>query len=313
MSAIDTQRAKARSDEPSGMPTRVKRRLSDNKRGLIFLSPAFILLAVFFITPMVLTLYFSLTNLALTGSAAQNFQFIGLANFQEMLGDPRFATAVWRTIVFVFFSAIIGQCTLGFFIAYMMKEKGKFIRRFVGISLIAAWVTPEIVAGFNIVTFLAENGTLNTIMGLFGNEPVAWTWEFPMVSVIVANIWRGTAFSMMVFQAALDDVPKEVEEAAAIDGASTWGIIRRITIPMVRGTIGTNMMLVTLQTLGVFALIFTMTGGGPGDATMTLPIFMYNQAFVGFRLGYGTAISFVLLLIGVVLSLTYMKLLKMKV
>jgi multiple sugar transport system permease protein len=134
-----------------------------------------------------------------------------------------------------------------------------------------------------------------------------------MTSVIIANIWRGTAFSMMVFQAALDDVPREVEEAAALDGATRWGVIRHVTIPMVRGTIGTNMMLVTLQTLGVFTLIFTMTGGGPGDRTMTLPVFMYNQAFISFRLGYGTAISLVLLVVGIIFSLVYMKLLRMKV
>jgi len=312
MSATELKTAPVDPTHQSG-PSGPKRRRSDNLRGLVFLLPAIILLLVFFITPMLLTMYFSMTNLALTGAAAQNLQFVGLANFAEMFGDPRFATAVWRTIIFVLFSAILGQCTLGFLIAFWMKEKGAAIRRFVGIAVIAAWVTPEVVAGFNIVTFLAENGTLNTFLGLFGQEPTAWTWEFPMVSVIIANIWRGTAFSMMVFQAALDDIPKELEEAAALDGATGWGIVRRVTIPMVRGTIGTNMMLVTLQTLGVFALIFTMTGGGPGDRTTTLPILMYQQAFVGFRLGYGSAISFALLFIGAVLSLVYMKLLKMKV
>jgi len=290
-----------------------KKRFSDNIRGLPFLTPALVLLLIFFVTPMILTIYFAFTNLALTGAAAQNTEFVGLANFREMLSDPRFANSVGRTVIFLFFSAIIGQCVLGFLVAYMMKQKAGWVRRFVGLAFIAAWVTPEIVAGFNIVTFLAENGTLNTLIGLFGHEPVAWTWEFPMVSVVIANIWRGTAFSMMVFQAALDDIPREVEEAAMLDGATGWGIIRHVTIPMVRGTIGTNMMLVTLSTLGVFTLIFTMTGGGPADRTMTLPVFMYNQAFVSFRLGYGTAISLVLLVLGMIFSLVYMRLLKMKV
>lgn len=289
-----------------------KNKLSDNIKALFFLTPTWILLLVFFVVPMVMTVFFAFTNLSLTGAAAQNLEFVGFENFSTMFNDPRFRVSVRRTITFLFFSAIVGQCLLGFMIAFLMRGKGKFIKRFVGIAVIAAWVTPEIVAGFNIVTFLAEGGTLNWFLGLFGADPVAWTWEFPMFSVIIANIWRGTAFSMMVFQAALDDIPKDIEEAAAVDGAKNWEIIRHITIPMVKGTIGTNMMLVTLQTLGVFSLIFTMTGGGPGDATMTLPIFMYNQAFISFRLGYGTAISLVLLLIGIIFSLTYMKVLKMK-
>jgi multiple sugar transport system permease protein len=289
-----------------------KPKLSDNIKALFFLVPSWVLLLIFFITPMVLTVYFAFTNLALTGTAAQSTEFIGLENFVQMFNDPRFRASVIRTITFLFFSAIVGQCFLGFMIAFLLRGKRTIVKRVVGIAVIAAWVTPEIVAGFNIVTFLAEGGTLNAILGFVGIDPVAWTWEFPMFSVIMANIWRGTAFSMMVFQAALDDIPKEVEEAAAMDGATNGGIIRHVTIPMVRGTIGTNMMLVTLQTLGVFALIFTMTGGGPGDATMTLPIFMYRQAFVSFQLGYGTAISLILLVIGVVFSLTYMKALKME-
>jgi len=289
-----------------------KKKLSDNIKALFFLTPSWVLLLIFFITPMLMTIYFAFTNLALTGVAAQNTEFIGFENFVTMFNDPRFRISIVRTITFLFFSAIVGQCLLGFMIAFLLRGKSTFIKRFVGIAVIAAWVTPEIVAGFNIVTFLAENGTINVILGLFGVESVSWTWEFPMFSVIIANIWRGTAFSMMVFQAALDDIPKDVEEAAAMDGAKNWEVIRHVTVPMVKGTIGTNMMLVTLQTLGVFALIFTMTGGGPGDATMTLPIFMYQQAFISFRLGYGTAISLVLLLIGAIFSLTYMKALKME-
>ena len=295
------------------MKTVKEHRLSKNVKAAMFLSPSWVLLLIFFITPMVLTVLFSFTNLALTGSAAKQLEFVGFQNFVTMTQDPRFLASVYRTIVFLLFSAVLGQCFLGFALAFLMKEKNEQFRRFVGIAVIAAWVTPEVVAGFNIVTFLGDGGTLNSIISLLGIKPVAWTFAFPMVSVIVANIWRGTAFSMMVFQAALDDVPKDVEEAAKIDGASRWGVIRHITIPLVRGTIATNMMLVTLQTLGVFTLIFTMTGGGPGDKTMTLPIFMYNQAFVSYQLGYGTAISLVLLLIGITFTLIYMKMLKMKV
>jgi multiple sugar transport system permease protein len=151
---------------------------------------------------------------------------------------------------------------------------------------------------------------MNAIIGTLGIKPISWLFSFPMVSVILANVWHGTAFSMMVYEAALGDVPKSVEEAAQIDGASTLQRLRLIVIPMIKGSVVTNMILITLQTLGVFGLIYALTGGGPGTSTQTLPIFMYNQAFVKYQLGYGTAIALFMLLIGVVASISYIRVLK---
>ncbi|RDW15422.1 amino acid ABC transporter permease [Oceanobacillus chungangensis] len=291
-----------------------KKKMSDNIKSSIFLSPALILLLIFFLTPMLLTIVFSFTNLALTGSQAQNLKFVGFENFIQMFNDAELYNSIGKTLIFVLFSAIIGQCFLGFLIAFLMKGKNATFRRAIGIAVIAAWVTPEIVVGFSWVAFLGDNGTMNSIItALSGIEPIAFLFEYPMVSVVVANIWRGTAFSMMAFQAALDDIPLEVEEAAVMDGASRWRIVRNITIPIVKGTITTNLMLVTLQTLGVFTLIYAMTGGGPGNATMTLPVYMYKQAFVSYQLGYGTAISLVILIIGALFSLLYMRFLKVKI
>lgn len=290
-----------------------KKEMSDNIKALFFLAPSWLLLLIFFIGPVILTFVFSFTNLALTGAEASQLRFIGFENFTRMFSDPDFKTSLIKTIVFVFFSAVIGQCFLGFLIAFMMRQKNKTFRRVVGLIIIAAWVTPEVVVSFCWVAFLGETGTANWLLGLMDIKPIAWLFTFPMVSVIIANIWRGTAFSMMVFQSALDEIPKEVEEAAVMDGASRWQVISKITIPMVKGTIATNLMLVTLQTLGVFTLIYTMTGGGPGNQTSTLPVFMYKQAFVSYQLGYGTAISLVLLILGAGATLIYMKTLKVKV
>ncbi|WP_058301087.1 carbohydrate ABC transporter permease [Gorillibacterium timonense] len=278
----------------------------------LFFTPSILLLLVFFIFPIILTFCFAFTNMALTGEAAKNLQFVGFQNFINMFQDPDFRISVWRTLVFLIFSAVIGQVMLGFILALLMKEKNVTFRRILGIIVIAAWVTPEIVVAFCMVSFFSDNGSLNQIIGWIGLKPVSWLFSFPMVSVIIANIWHGTAFSMMVYQSALDEIPKDVEEAAVIDGTNGFQLLRHITIPMVKGSIVTNMMLVTLQTLGVFTLIYTMTGGGPGTATQTLPVFMYNQAFVNYQFGYGTAISLVLLFIGIVTSLLYMKSMKVK-
>ncbi|CAH0346490.1 sugar ABC transporter permease [Bacillus sp. CECT 9360] len=282
-------------------------------QSILFLLPTWIILLIFFVGPILLTFYFSFTNLTLTGTEAQSLEFTGFQNFTAMFQDPNFRISMVNTIVFLLFSAVIGQQVLGFILAVLMKEKNATFRRIIGIIVIAGWVTPEIVVAFCWVAFLSDNGTLNMLMQNIGLKPVTWLFTFPMVSVVIANIWHGTAFSMLVFQAALDDVPKEVEEAAVIDGASRLQVLVRIVIPMVKGSIVTNMILVTLQTLGVFTLIFAMTGGGPGSATQTLPIYMYNQAFVNYQLGYGTAISLVLLLIGIVSSVIYIRFMKVKI
>jgi multiple sugar transport system permease protein len=277
---------------------------------LYFLFPSIAVMLVFFIYPILLTFYYSFTNLALTGESAKELKFVGLDNYVRMLADPTVRVSIWNTLVFLIGSAVVGQQVLGFIIALLMKRKNKTYRRLIGTVILAGWVTPEIVCALCLYSFFGDEGTLNAILGIFGISAVTWLYTVPMLTIILANIWHGTAFSMLVFQAALDDVPKEIEEAALVDGASRWKILTTIILPYIKGTITTNMMLVTLQTLGVFGLIYAMTGGGPGNATTTLPIFMYNQAFINYQLGYGTAISMLLLIMGIVLSLFYIRSLK---
>jgi len=276
----------------------------------LFGAPAIILLLLFVLGPIIMTFLFSFTDMSLTGAAAKDMEFVGFDNFVRMFKDPSFKSSVINTIVFLVFSAVIGQQLVGFLVAYLMKQKARPFRSAIGLLVLAGWITPEIVVAFVWFAFLSDDGTLNAILGVTGIEPIAWLLNFPMISVIFVNIWHGAAFCMLMYQAALDDIPQEVEEASKIDGANAWQRLWRITLPMIKGAAVTNMVLVTLQTLGVFTLIYALTGGGPGEDTTTLPLFMYDEAFVNYQLGYGTAISLVLLLMGIILSLFYIKLSK---
>lgn len=279
----------------------------------IFMLPAVLLLLLFFIFPILLTVIFSFSNLTLTGAESSAFQFVGLRNYQMMLRDPEVLSSVWSTLIFLVFSSLIGQQFFGFLIASMMKNKNTIFRRIIGSIVLSGWVMPEVVCALCMANFLSDTGTLNAVIKLFGGTPVSWLYQFPMLSIIIANAWHGTAFSMLVYQAALDDVPKDIEEAAVVDGASNLRILFRIILPQIKGSIVTNMMLNTLSTLGVFGLIYMMTGGGPGNSTTTLPLLMYKEAFGSFQIGYGTAISMIILVIGVVLSVFYVKASKVKV
>ena len=284
------------------------------KKAIIYLLPAILLLLFFFLWPIILSCFYSMTDMTLSGTKAQNYNFVGFSNFTRLFSDPLFKTSFMNTVIFLVFSAIIGQLVLGFIIAFLMKEKRKGFRSFTGMSVLIGWIMPEVVVALCWVAFFAKDGTLNVILNNTGilSEPLSWLYKFPMMTTIVANIWHGTAFSMMQFQAELDDISGEVEESAGLDGASGIKKMFYITIPLVKNTIMTCMSLITLKTLSVFGLIYAMTGGGPGTKTTTLSIYMYKQAFGSYQMGYGTAIALIMLVIGIIFSCIYMKLSKTK-
>jgi multiple sugar transport system permease protein len=271
------------------------------------LAPAIGLMLVFLAGPILYCVYAAFTNMALTGTGAANVQFIGLDNFRKAFGSSAFTNSIWLTLVFTLISAIIGQNSLGLGLALLMRRSTKYVRNFVGTAVIGAWVLPEVVAAYLLSAFFNEEGTLNVILDRVGLPGQDWLYAAPIIAVSLANIWRGTAFSMLVYSAALSEVPKEIEESAEMDGAAGVRRLVYVTLPMISRAIMTNLMLITLQTLSVFGLIFAMTRGGPGTKSQTLPLYMYEQAFSFSQIGYGTAIALVMLAIGAVFSLIYLR------
>lgn len=275
------------------------------------LTPALVLLLLFLAGPIAYCAYIAFTDLQLTGQAEESF--VGFDNFRQAFEDDTFRNAVWLTLVFTVLSSLIGQNTLGLALASLMQRASKPVRTLVGGIVITAWVLPEVVAGFLLYAFFRREGTLNAILDWLHLPSQNWLFTLPILAVSFANVWRGTAFSMLVYSAALNEIPKEVTEAAEVDGAGGWRRLWHITLPMIRRSIGTNLMLNTLQTLSVFGLIWVMTRGGPGDKSQTLPLFMYEQAFQNSMIGYGTAVALLLLLIGSLFSVVYLRLLRTEV
>ncbi|MFD6436823.1 carbohydrate ABC transporter permease [Streptomyces venezuelae] len=300
-----------RSTPPTAKPPGSRARA---RRGLLRalpVSPAVILLALFLAGPIGYCAYIAFTDLQLTGQAESSF--VGLDNFREAFNDERFLNAVWLTLVFTFLSSIIGQNTLGLALATLMQRASKPVRTLTGAIVVTAWVLPEVVAGFLLYAFFRREGTLNAVLDFLHLPSQNWLFTLPILAVSFANVWRGTAFSMLVYSAALNEIPKEITEAAEVDGAGGWRRMWHITLPMIRRSIGTNLMLNTLQTLSVFGLIWVMTRGGPGNDSQTLPLFMYEQAFQKSMIGYGTAVALLLLLVGSLFSVVYMRLLRTEV
>ncbi|MFE0104802.1 carbohydrate ABC transporter permease [Streptomyces sp. NPDC059009] len=296
---------------PSKHPTRRRSTLPRTLLRALPVSPAVVLLLLFLAGPIGYCAYIAFTDLQLTGQASSSF--VGFENFRAAFADEDFLNAVWLTLVFTFLSSLIGQNTLGLALASLMQRASKTVRTITGAVVITAWVLPEVVAGFLLYAFFRREGTLNNILDWLHLPSQNWLYTLPILAVSFANVWRGTAFSMLVYSAALNEIPQEITEAAEVDGAGGWRRMWHITLPMIRRSIGTNLMLNTLQTLSVFGLIWVMTRGGPGNRSQTLPLFMYEQAFVKSMIGYGTAVALLLLVVGSLFSLIYMRLLRTEV
>lgn len=223
-----------------------------------------------------------------------------------MLADRNFLAAVNNTAVFLL-GSIAGQSILGFILAYFMRDSSIGVRRLTGIVVLAAWIMPELVASVCSYSTFTIRGSANAILGFLGLEPIAWLYDHPMLSIIISNIWRGTAFSMIVYQSALDSISRDVEESAMMDGVSKLQNIFHIVIPQIRLTAWTNTLMITLKTLGCFGMIYAMTGGGPGTSTQTLAVFTYLRGFKNHKLGYACACSLVLMVIGALVSVFYIR------
>jgi multiple sugar transport system permease protein len=275
-----------------------------------WLTPSVVLLGVLFAYPIGYAVYLAFTNLELIGPTAQSYQFTGLANFTRLIHDPTFWQSTWLTLIFVVASGIVAQTVVGMALALMMRRALGALRVTIGIVVVTAWIIPEISAAFVFYAFGTQGGLLGQAVGKSGEDFLS---TLPLLIVCIANVWRNAAFSMLVFTAGLRNVPEEIEEAALLEGASYWRRLFTVTLPILRPTIVTNLLLLTLINISDFTLIFVMTQGGPGTSTAILPVYMYIQAFQFNNLGYGSMIALALVLIGALLSLFYVRHLKPEV
>ncbi|TMB83002.1 MAG: sugar ABC transporter permease [Chloroflexi bacterium] len=271
--------------------------------GILFMAPAFLVIAVFMLGPALWAIYISFTNMSLTGAGAATPMWVGLQNFVQILHDAEFFNAFRVSLTYLVVSALIGQAVLGLLLAMLMRHRQRLFKSVLGAIIIVAWVIPDVVAGFLWSSFLAGGpqsvlspGLLNSIVATFGLPQHAWLQDYPMAS-------------MLLYASALEGIPPELLEAASIDGAGLWARIRYITLPLIKGSIATDLLLITLATLSDFTLVYVLTGGS-NLSTELLTIYQYRQAFQFYQIGYGSAISLLILVVGAVLSLLYIRVLR---
>lgn len=280
----------------------------------LLLLPCILLLGALVVYPALYSIYLSLTNASLVGVAATHPRFVGTRNYVRLFADGGFWNSLVVTFWFVLGSAVIGQFILGLVSAVLLRRPLRF-RNLINSIILLPNAVPEVVAGFIWISMLAggEHATLNRLLGGLGIPPVQWLQSFPLTVIIVVNTWRGIASAMILMTAGLSAVPDELREAARIDGASPGQAFRFITLPLILPAIFLYMLVSTVTTISIFGFIYALTRGGPGNATEIIGIYIYNQSFTAFQLGFGSAVAVVTLVISMAIGLLYVRALKVQV
>jgi multiple sugar transport system permease protein len=212
-------------------------------------------------------------------------------------------------VVFVV-SAVFLEFIFGMICALILAQKSDTVRRVVGSLLILPYMIAGSVAGLIWrLLWTYEYGLVNYVLNLLGFQSQRWLGDpaMAMVSVIITEVWRNTPFVTLVLLAGLMSIPREIYESARVDGANVLQRFKRLTLPLLSPAITIALLFRTIFAIRVFDVIYTMTRGGPGTATMPIGILLYNQNFRFFQVGNAAALALVILAVGMVISFFYLR------
>ncbi len=286
------------------MPVRRKRRWGKYVMPYLFIGVPMISSIVFLFIPMVVSFWWSLNDY----SGIQPPRFIGLQNYIELFtADRYFLRALRNTTVFVLLGMSLGP-TLGLLTAILLNQKVKFQALFRTAYYLPVMTSLVVVSTIWVMLY-NQNGLFNSILTAIGFQPVRWLSNpsLALVSVAIASIWQGFGFETVIFLAALQSIPRELYEAAMMDGANGPQQFRYITLPSLRNVIAFVYVYGIIGSYQVFDQIFVMTSGGPVHSTSTVVYYLFSK-FQDLRLGYASAIAYILFAILVVFSFIELRL-----
>ncbi|NUR02756.1 MAG: sugar ABC transporter permease [Streptomyces sp.] len=297
-------------DRTDASSFRRRQRRRSRLTALAFLAPLALYLAAFYVYPLYRNLDLSLRDYTVRSFVAGDAPFSGLDNFRTVLDDPTFGPAMRHTMIFTFVS-IVFQYVAGLALAVFFNRHFRLAGTLRALFLIP-WLLPLIVSASTWSWMLnSESGVVNYALHLVGMSPVNWldSPDWALTSVIIANVWIGIPFNLVILYSGLQNIPGELYEAASLDGASAWQQFRRITFPLLRPVSAITLLLGLVYTLKVFDLIWIMTKGGPGDASSTLATWSYQLGFGTLlpKFGPGAAVGNILILIALVFGLLYIR------
>jgi len=272
--------------------------------GPAWLAPALVVIAALVAFPMLDLVRLSFTNTRTHGLAYT----YTLESYRGVLGDPAFPGMVAVTLVFLVTSVSL-QMGAGLAIAILLDAARRHRARFTlaaRVAVVSAWIIPGVLVGVLWRILLIENrsGIVNYWLSRLGQGPLPLVSSGPLAlaSLIAANGWRGCAFSMILLFAGLQRIPRELHEAADLEGLGAWDRFRVVLLPPLKPVLALNLALVTIQTLNTFDLILPLTGGGPARRTEVVSLFMYRAAFASMEAGRAAAVAVILLVLNLGLA-----------
>lgn len=274
----------------------------------LFIAPGFLLFLVCIAYPLVQAVQMSFFDWKIVAGATSSF--LGLDNYVRAFNDPRFWLALSNSGVYMLFT-VPPQIALGLGVALLLKDKSPaqpLFRVLYYLPVVTSWVVVSLLFKY----LFADRGLINFALDdLFhATDKISWLAErwTAMIAICALGVWKGVGWSMMIFLAALQGVPKELDEAAVIDGANRWQRFLTVTIPAIWPAMIFVTIMLVIGGFNVFASVLVMTNGGPGGATEVLLTYMYKQAFEFLDFGYGSALAVILTLIVFALSAIQLRL-----
>ena len=270
-------------------------------QGFLYILPSFVLLAFFAVVPIFMTGYFSLTDYNMMKAPS----FVGLENYAKVFRDSYMKAAAMNTLIYTVVTVPVQTiCALGFaafFAVKLQNHAGGFLRSVMFIPVIASAITAATIWR---IIFATDGGVLNSITGVFGAPKVNWLGDTStaLISICIVAIWKNIGYFMVIYYAGIMAIPKELYEAATIDGATIMQQFRMITLPLLKPITYLVVTLGIIWSFQVFDLSYQMTGGGPGKATVTLVMGIYNTAFKQHKMGYACSIAILLLLLVLIVN-----------
>ncbi|MFD7511538.1 carbohydrate ABC transporter permease [Streptomyces sp. NPDC059853] len=276
----------------------------------LFVAPAVLYLLAFFGFPLVRNILMSFQEFTPTTYFTGEAPFNGFDNWRAVFSNELFGDALWQTVLFTI-GSLAGQFTIGLALAVF------FTRRFplsgvVRAVLLLPWLVPMVVSAVVWRRIMDEDhGVLNSFLKTLGltGDGVPWlsSPSVALLSAVLVNIWIGIPFNMVILYGGLQEIPREVYEAAALDGAGPWRTFRSITLPMLRPVVTVVLVLGFMSTVKVLDLILALTGGGPADSTQTLGTMTYQLSFMQLDFGQGAVVGNVLILVSAVFAVLYLR------
>ncbi|OLT10483.1 sugar ABC transporter permease [Actinomadura sp. CNU-125] len=302
--------APTRTRQPPPRPPRPRRgrRLRGWFAATWFLVPALLVFVLFVLIPIVIALY---TSFFRWGGFGWPDDFVGLGNFRDLFADPLFRGDLWRGLVLVVLSVVVQlPIALGTAVLLNQRMRGRAVYRAI---FFAPYILSEVIAGvlFGMI-FLPGSGLADALIEdvpLVGGLAGKWFSDpgTALPTLFAVMTWKYFGFHMMIYLAGLQGVPKEVLEAAEIDGAGPWERFRHVTLPLLAPTIRISVFLSVIGAIQMFDLVWVTTGGGPTHSTETMAVSMFQFGFQRYQMGYASAISVAMFAISLVFSLLYQR------